>query len=49
MKFGQKWRNSISFSKLKKVAAAMLDSGNQLFFDAIDELYQKLQHSHLIY
>jgi len=36
------------FSKFKMAAAAMLDSGNQVFFGAIDELYSKSQHSRLI-
>jgi len=39
VKFGQKWKNGSRFSELKMAAAAMLDSGRQTFFDAIDELF----------
>jgi len=34
VKFGKKWKNSISFLKFMMAAAAMLDSSHQAFFIA---------------
>jgi len=41
-KLVKQWRKSISFVRFKMAAAAMLDSDNQVFFDAMDEFSFKV-------
>jgi len=48
-KLVKQWRKSISFVKFKMAAAAMLDSDNQVFFDAMNELHSKSQKSYQIW